>query len=468
MSMRWCAACAVLWLALAPTAARAQTNASVEIDALARDLAAQAKTAGTRISVVNNDNLPRTIRIAGQIVASPLVSLADVEESRVDEQLGSTSSTSGSTNLVSKGGIPAIFALAVENGALTQSVSGTTFTFRGTPAGIVDALRNKGFADLLPAERTPWTRRVSFSASFDASRGNPDGGALFTGDRQQLSQWTARYEIVNRRDLGDPRYRVLFEQNLASNAADLAAAELSVAQTFTRDQALKEWAARLDESVVAGGTDVDAIRAALRRGFEQFPRERIGDTTRGTLTSAGGVFTRLVDTRAAILNRIAQGLIVTLEYANDRPATGPDLSALKFIAAQGGPMELTANASIAFYHDEPALGVGKVKHFEASGQVDLPLSRGSAFGNYVISVAARVAREQHDPATPPDLLATAGGATIATGQIKLTIPIPNNGIRIPLSISFANRTELIREKIVRANVGITYDFDALFARLRPE
>jgi hypothetical protein len=417
--------------------------------------------------VVDNDNLPRTIRIAGQLLTSPIVTLAEVEESRVDEQLGSTSSAAGSTNLVSKGGIPAVFALAVENGALTQSVSGTTLTFRGTPAGIVDALRNKGFGDVLPDQGSPWTRRISFSASFDASRGNPENTAQFTGDRQQLSQWTARYEVINRRDLGDPRYQMLFEKTLGGNAADLAQAELSARAVFTTDPVLREWATRVDEAAIAAGPDHAAIRTALRRGFQQFPRDRLADTSRGALNTAGTVFTKLVDTRAAILDRIAQGLIVTLEYANDRPVTGPDLSTARFIAAQGGPMELTANASFAFYHDEPASGVGRVKNFEASGQVDVPLSRASSFGNYVITIAARIAREQHDPATPPELLATADGATIATGQLKLTIPMPNNGIRIPLSVSFSNRTELIREKVVRANVGISYDFDALFARLRP-
>jgi len=39
-----------------------------------------------------------------------------------------------------------------------------------------------------------------------------------------------------------------------------------------------------------------------------------------------------------------------------------------------------------------------------------------------------------------------------------------SGTKIPLSISFANRTELINEHEVRGNIGVTYDLDALFAR----
>ncbi len=56
---------------------------------------------------------------------------------------------------------------------------------------------------------------------------------------------------------------------------------------------------------------------------------------------------------------------------------------------------------------------------------------------------------------------------IAAGQVKLTIPLGDSGIKIPLSVTFANRTELVREKEVRGNFGFTLDFDSLFARFKP-
>ncbi|MEP6901875.1 MAG: hypothetical protein ABJA66_09000, partial [Actinomycetota bacterium] len=52
-------------------------------------------------------------------------------------------------------------------------------------------------------------------------------------------------------------------------------------------------------------------------------------------------------------------------------------------------------------------------------------------------------------------------------QIKFTIPIADWGIKLPLSISFANRSELIKESHVRANFGFTFDLDALFGRFKP-
>ena len=55
---------------------------------------------------------------------------------------------------------------------------------------------------------------------------------------------------------------------------------------------------------------------------------------------------------------------------------------------------------------------------------------------------------------------------IAAGQIKLIIPLKDTGIKIPFSITFANRTELIREKEVRGNFGFTFDLDTLFAKFK--
>jgi hypothetical protein len=31
----------------------------------------------------------------------------------------------------------------------------------------------------------------------------------------------------------------------------------------------------------------------------------------------------------------------------------------------------------------------------------------------------------------------------------------------------ANRTELIKESVVRGNIGLTYDLDSVFARFKP-
>ena len=49
-------------------------------------------------------------------------------------------------------------------------------------------------------------------------------------------------------------------------------------------------------------------------------------------------------------------------------------------------------------------------------------------------------------------------------QGKLTISVKNSGIKIPISFTYSNRTELNTNKEKRGTIGITYDLDSLFAK----
>src|SRR5438552_1462746 len=89
-------------------------------------------------------------------------------EERSDKQVGATSSASGTTTLVSKGTVPKVLAVALENGAVTRTVSGTTVTFRSDVGGAVRALAGKGFFQLAPGDDPSLSllNRLSVSASF--------------------------------------------------------------------------------------------------------------------------------------------------------------------------------------------------------------------------------------------------------------------------------------------------------------
>jgi hypothetical protein len=52
---------------------------------------------------------------------------------------------------------------------------------------------------------------------------------------------------------------------------------------------------------------------------------------------------------------------------------------------------------------------------------------------------------------------------IAKVQVKLTLPLPGPlaALKIPVSVTLANRTELIDEKEIRGNVGFTVDFSKI-------
>ena len=115
--------------------------------------------------------------------------IAGVETSRTDKQVGATVSTSGSTSLVSKGSVPSILGLAVENVALTQSVSATTATFRGNFVGLVNLAQNRGFLSSFPGHGDPATeilQRLSFALIFDANQNTAAPGLLGYSFRANL------------------------------------------------------------------------------------------------------------------------------------------------------------------------------------------------------------------------------------------------------------------------------------------
>ena len=142
----------------------------------------------------------------------------DIDNARVDKQVGGAPSNSGATSLLSKASVPGILGLAVENGALQKDGSGTTITFRGNPVGIIKALGDKGFIESYDDDdsTTKVLRRFSFAVSFDTSRGNQSG--TFTGDRQQLSSYMFHLDLWNKRDPRNGSYRRKWE-NLIRNQA---------------------------------------------------------------------------------------------------------------------------------------------------------------------------------------------------------------------------------------------------------
>jgi hypothetical protein len=50
-------------------------------------------------------------------------------------------------------------------------------------------------------------------------------------------------------------------------------------------------------------------------------------------------------------------------------------------------------------------------------------------------------------------------------QAKLTIPLKDSGVKVPLSVTASNRTELINEKDVRGSIGLTLDLDTFMSVL---
>ena len=56
--------------------------------------------------------------------------------------------------------------------------------------------------------------------------------------------------------------------------------------------------------------------------------------------------------------------------------------------------------------------------------------------------------------------------SIGLMQAKITIPVKGSGVKIPISFTTANRTELVKEHDLRGAIGVTFDLDSLFSKAK--
>jgi hypothetical protein len=414
------------------------------------------------------------------------------QEQRVDQQVGAGPSSSGTTSLVTKGGVPYLLGLATENGAATQSQSGTTITFRANPAGVINAFARKGFiTGYREDDNDPFMkflRKTSLGFTFDTSRGAQPG--VFTGDKQQLSAFSARFEFVNERNPLLAKYQRDWERLNATAGIDLAnqtwkstkamiTFEVAPGQDWVfSDPALQAWLDQTNQRLGAIPNAMEltpranAIAKVLEEQYDVLPVKLLKPETVTSVTEFGTKLLEFQSERQKLLDKIAKGKIFTLEYTNNRGVNAPDTSNVNFIAATGtgSRIDLTANGSFTFFNKLPVASIttptaGRVRDFQFAGQLTKPFTIGD--GQFDFWFSGRYERLLADASTQAGTTMPATKGDIAVGQLGINIPIKSLGIKFPISVTFANRTELIKEKEVRGNIGFTMNWDTLFSKLKP-
>lgn len=109
------------------------------------------------------------------------------------------------------------------------------------------------------------------------------------------------------------------------------------------------------------------------------------------------------------------------------------------------------------YNDSKAIGGDtRAGRFAAEGIFQLTPNQ-SSFGDprpWLLSTSAEAKWANNNKST-------------YTGQMKLTIPIPGlTGVNFPISVSVANRSDLIKEKVVRGKFGFTVDISKLLSKIQ--
>ena len=439
------------------------------------------------------------------------------ESSRPDKQSGAGTSAAGTTSVVSQGPAAKVLSVAAEYGAVTQDVHGQVITLRGNLSGLPAALvKHDIFPYCVGAEQTnsycidrsmlSLLRRVSFSVSFDASRDNqvtatPAASAsssttaqpvTFTASKNEISAVSARVELWNRRDTTSKDFVDTWKKNIPAamdqTGKDLLATAGAFYDDVTNAPGYPAWRTKHLALIRAAGRDRAQIVAALNNALSDFVALAQTDPKfHAQADAALASYSKFFQAQDELLDSLDTN-VVAFEYANNRPAGQPSTTTLRLIADL--PLlpqtKLVANGAVTLYDDPTAVaaaGATRYRDAQAALELDQALGKFSITGPVVFSLAGYYQYQnspavfQVDPLNPvpgmsfvglpagaKTVFATAGNIVLA--QAKLTLSPPGSSVKVPVSITYSNRTELIDKPTWRAQVGFTYDFDSLFSGLK--
>lgn len=416
-----------------------------------------------------------------KLIAQKFVSggLTNIEDSRVDKQAGGDSSLAGSTSLVQKGNSSSIFSFAVENGALTQTVSGTNITFRGNPVGIIRLFSKYGFGNVYSENYAdPFLRhlgRISFSVTFEANRGKSDTSMVsnnFTGDLKQVSAFSFRYNFLDQRDPRNARYIPQIADFVRESGGNLLDGFDEVSTEFTKEDSVSKW---IDETnkKLSSENSVEKRKEIIKKQLEVFPYTKLSSSSRIALEKYAQRLREYLDGQSKLNDIFSRGWVGTFEYTNTRQVNAPNLSNFRVIIEKGMERgrDFTFNGSATIYDKLPVgMNVSRLRDFQIAAQFDQQLGEIQGIGKPVLSFSYQFKRQPNDvmmEGAMGMMMMPQTSGNIHIGQFKVTFPAKGTGVKIPISVTFANRSELIKESFVRGNVGLTFDFNTLFAKFKP-
>lgn len=425
--------------------------------------------------------------------------ILEAEDARTDKQLGSDSKAAGSTSLVVKGGMPRFLSFGMENGSVEGSRDGNTLTFRVNPLGLLNTLTQPDYINRLmgtdglrisPPETSDafnkFLNNLSVGFSFDITRGTDP--PTFIGSKQQLSAVSARYQFLNRRDPTNSIYRKEWEafadntgstylgiivsswdQMLNVNPPNPTVFANAVIQTWLDNTNTAINGATVTPNSETDPAAVDEMYKILNVEAAKLSADvlRKDAVLSVVLTQIGQASLTYAQDKNKLLDKIKKGDVISAEFTNYREVNAPDMSNFRFIAQKhlAGSWSMDFNSSITFFSKKPtAVGMQRIRDFDFALQFETPL-RDLGFGKPIFSFAGKYQRLKSDAIDSAGAVKPNTKGDIAYGQAKFVFPIGGTGLKLPISFSFANRKELIKEKrVFGANFGLTFDFDQLFLK----
>jgi len=459
------------------------------------------------VDVVSRDAIINSIQNQSQSV------LQAANQMTTTQQLGAVNSAAGTTSLVSKAGGTAITNLAVDSGALTRSVSGSTATLTANTDEIFNLLTGTPEYDLNAKQGrierfalNPLSLMASFSLNQNGSSTAPTSGqasgttptpvstvALPSGVGK-LSSFTAKYERPTKYNPRSKQFKDAWKNKELPTLKPLETAKVvasfNVSTQLEADPTYKALLKKQKSEACQNALLKDAVKAdsvALMDDFEkncwQAELGNVLQTISPSLLASVNAYVNAQSVlrsayKKAILD--AAGNMFSAQYTFNRPVNQPathDVTAIysRTFEERGS---LTFNGAVSIYNGTlpPGAKYDRIHYGQASFEYDRNLNNPTtsyqtqlSFAGYwqyqpqpsVLNIPAGTVAPGTTIPLPngtQQFVGTAGSLWV--GQGKLTIKGPN-GINIPLAISGSNKTDLLQGTKIGGQVGLSYNFSSL-------
>jgi hypothetical protein len=461
--------------------------------------------------------------------------LSSAAESRIDTQNGASSGGSGTTSVVERSGISDVLGVAIESGAVTQSVSGTNLTLQGNALSLYRFLRGTEVFQYCPegnagcqGKLQETLNKISGSATLGLSNSSTQtatgtimssatqgmttptsGAALIQNSASHLTGFSVRFQAINTLDLRSELYLDAWKKAItASSLTGLAeAANKTDAFAFFDPAAHADDAAWLRQTQSAVRTLVEQQQADAKTSSKVkdvvlvTAIAKAWDSQISTWTSQGMSVDKLklflqaanayMQARDAAVSKVRQSLAsgLTFEYDYARPDNQPRVSTARVIytlhpgviatdnqAAAGTQSTKSHNDSAITFnfaadlYDNPPMGTSVLRDLQAALQID------HHFGSTIATLAGYY-QYQNAPSvlmigmgnlapdtnialngTAATLLAPKGNIVVAQAMATFVL---KSGTKLPVGVTWSNRTELIKGNELRGHVGFNFDWSSL-------
>lgn len=438
--------------------------------------------------------------------------IASLDSLRLNKLVASGAGGTSSTSLVSKVAVPAVIAAGIEYGGILRNTNAAVTTLRANLLGLANVVAgsNQFCSELNWAEcgnSARWLRRLSGSVAFEraleGTTEEPDSVPVseLLSSNYRVNSWGFRVDLTGANNLDDPQYLKRWNKEIQSLGSSQEAEELTrtINDFFTGPAAETNEGASGNQdppglalyiawrnasySQLQGTTDYQEFRTRLAERLDSLVvllREQPGFDFETQLRGLHRAHVNYFSVRDELL-RTLHSHKASLEYTNERHDNEPTFSVIRFIYSHqptGAPVVLTLNVAGSVYGASVLESTtSRFRSFQIAGQLDRRLRALPNGGHVVLTLAGHYEWIDEDaptllptmtPApvtgTPlPDEAPTPVGLKghIGIVQGKVTLPL-GDAVSVPLSVTFANRTELIAESRVRGQIGLTLDLDSFF------